>query len=195
MADDRAFRTTHMRTLLERLQAGDLEARNDLLNAIAGRLERLARKMLRGFPTVRTQEQTDDVLQRASMRLLRALKDVQPKDTRQFFGLAAEQMRRVLLDLARRIRKLPPAGQDVFSLDKELQAPTEPPEELERWTAFHKAVANLPNEEREVVALIFYHAWKQREVAEVLQISLRTVNRLWQLAQIKLRRKLREEQD
>ena len=47
-------------------------------------------------------EQTDDVLQNAVVRLLRALEEVRPPSVRAFFGLAATQMRRELLDLARR---------------------------------------------------------------------------------------------
>jgi len=57
--------------------------------------------MLGRFPTVRGWADTGDVLQSAVMRLLRALKEVRPGSVRDFFGLAAEQMRRELLDLAR----------------------------------------------------------------------------------------------
>jgi hypothetical protein len=57
--------------------------------------------MLGRFPTVRRWADTGDVLQSALVRLLGALKQVDVPSTRAFFGLAAEQMRRELLDLAR----------------------------------------------------------------------------------------------
>jgi RNA polymerase sigma-70 factor (ECF subfamily) len=68
---------------------------------VCGRLERLARKMLRRFPGVHRWAETGDVLQNALLRLLRALQEVRPESVRGFFGLVAEQMRRELLDLAR----------------------------------------------------------------------------------------------
>src|SRR5262249_7011518 len=61
------------------------------------------------------------------------------------------------------------------------------PDDLERWTAFHEGVANLPTKEREVVGLIFYHGWTQLEVAEFLRINERTVRRWWESALLKIR--------
>src|SRR5947209_2117063 len=86
---------------LERLRAGDPSARDELFRQAGGRLERLARRMLRDFPGVRRWAQTGDVLQSALVRLLRALAEVRPASAREFLGLAAEQIRRELLDLAR----------------------------------------------------------------------------------------------
>jgi RNA polymerase sigma-70 factor (ECF subfamily) len=54
--------------------------------------------------------------------------------------------------------------------------------ELERWRAFHEAVERLPDHEREVVALRYYHGWPVQQVAESLRISERTVIRRWQAA-------------
>src|SRR2546430_13327611 len=96
------FDTPHLRHGLGRVRAGDAAARDELLRACWGRLERLARKMLVRFPDVRRVTETGDVLQSALIRLLRALEKLDVPSTRDFFGLAAEQMRRELLDLARR---------------------------------------------------------------------------------------------
>jgi RNA polymerase sigma factor (sigma-70 family) len=65
------------------------------------------------------------------------------------------------------------------------QAPED--ERLDRWCAFHEAVALLPPEQREVVGLIFYHGWSQGEVAEVLQVTPRTVRRWWAAAMVTVR--------
>src|SRR5262249_56346137 len=89
------------------LGAGGAPGRDDLPRRVAPPREARARRMLRRFPAVHRWEQTDDVLQNAQLRLLRALQAVTPDSTRAFFGLAAEQIRRELLDLARRYARGP----------------------------------------------------------------------------------------
>jgi RNA polymerase sigma-70 factor (ECF subfamily) len=66
------------------------------------------------------------------------------------------------------------------------------PTDLERWSEFHAQVEALPDEEREVVNLIFYEALTQEEAAHVLGVSLRTVKRRWQSARCRLYEKLNE---
>src|SRR4051794_14117285 len=101
MADSpESFGTVYLNERVARWQGGDRAAADELLRAVAGRLERLARKMLRGFPRVRALADTCDVMSAASVRLLNALRSVQPPSTREFFALSAVQIRRELLDLA-----------------------------------------------------------------------------------------------
>jgi len=96
--------TTQLHVWIDRIQAGDESARDELLRSFCGRLEELARRKLRGFPAVARWEQTDDVLQNALVRLTRALETEKPKSVLGFVGLAATQMRRELIDLARHYR-------------------------------------------------------------------------------------------
>ena len=86
---------------LERLAAGDASARDELIAIACERMRGIAHRMLRSFPTVRRWDETDDVVQNAAMRLVRALNQITPRDPRGFIGLAAVQIRRELLDLAR----------------------------------------------------------------------------------------------
>ena len=80
MAESRATDATNLtERLLLKANAGDVESREHLFQHCCERLERLARKMLADFPAVRRFEQTGDVLQNASMRLMRALREVQPE--------------------------------------------------------------------------------------------------------------------
>ena len=65
------------------------------------RLSRLARKMLRSYPGVRRWELTDDIVQNAALRLWQCLDAVKPASVRSFINLAAVQIRRELIDLAR----------------------------------------------------------------------------------------------
>jgi hypothetical protein len=53
MTPDPSFDTVQLHGYLERLRAGDRAATDAFLRRLCGRLERLARSMLRGFPNVR----------------------------------------------------------------------------------------------------------------------------------------------
>jgi DNA-directed RNA polymerase specialized sigma24 family protein len=163
MSDD-SPQTTQMILWLERMQAGDLDAREEILRHVRGRLERLTRKMLNDYPRVKRYEQTDDVLQNAILRLLAALRDVQPRSTREFFGLASLQIRRVLLDLAKHYygphgpgtnqESLPP---DIFGAAMpEKPDPADPPCDVAAWCEFHEKIKELPPDEHDVFGLLYY---------------------------------------
>lgn len=194
-----SIQTTQMLACLERMKAGDREAREELLRRITGRMEKLARKMLRGFPDVRQFEQTDDVLQHSLLRLVRSLESVTPGSMRDFFNLAAVHIRRELLDLARHYRgphgmgpnQMAPGRAETENLVGD-QAVTHDTDDVERWCAFHEEVERLPANEREVVSLIFYHDWPQADVAQLFQVDERTIRRWWQAARLKLHAKLRQ---
>ena len=93
--------TTEAHDLLDRLRAGDPSARDLLIALAEERFAALARAMLRRYPQVRRWEETDDLLQAALMRLHRSLAEVRPEDVTHFDNLAAVQIRRELIDLAR----------------------------------------------------------------------------------------------
>jgi RNA polymerase sigma-70 factor (ECF subfamily) len=166
--------TTSLHDLIARFQAGDISALDSLIRRTQVRLEHFARRMLAGFPGVRAKEQVEDVLQNALMRLTRALRQGTPKSVHDFFGLAAVQIRRVLLDMARSHGRRP---DEPLAADPSDQA--EDSAELERWTRLHEAVEQLPAEMRDVFSYTFYHGWTQARIAEVLGISDRQVRRLW----------------
>ncbi len=186
--------TSRLDALVQRIRDGDDSARDELLRPILGRLGRLARRMLARFPDVRRWEQSGDVLNDAVPRLLRALEEVRPASTRDFFNLAAVQVRRVLLDLARHYRG--PAGP--AALLGGAQPVGDPPAprldgDLDRWQAFHEALAQLLTAEREVVDLRFYHGWTHDRIAELLGLDKRTVRRRWQSACVRLKNQLGDE--
>ena len=185
--------TAALDDLLARARGGDSAAWDDLLRRSHQRLEHLARRMLRGFPGVRRAEQTGDVLQGALVRLLRALRTVSPGSTRAFFGLAAEQIRRELLDLAHRHRaRRGPLQVGLVALSPSGAAGLSdtPPDDLDHWAAFHEAVAKLPGDERDVFMLAFYQGWKQADIAALFQVDERTVRRRWQAGCLRLNERL-----
>ncbi|MFO0999440.1 MAG: sigma-70 family RNA polymerase sigma factor [Planctomycetaceae bacterium] len=205
--DSESFATLTMQGLVDRIQAGDSKAQDEICRRVGERLERLASKMLKSYPGVKRWEQTDDVLQNSLMRLLKALKAVKPDNMRAFFGLATEQLRRQLLDLnrhyqgvcghGRNLVDLPAAGTDetaVPALDPADDAASmDQTAELDRWHALHEAVEKLPVEEREVFGLVFYQGWTQAQIAELLNVNERTIRRYWQSVCMRLSEMLQGE--
>ena len=187
--------STQIQRCIDRLRAGDASARDELLAHASERLIRLTRKMLRDFPGVHRWEDTDDVLQNAVMRLCRALGEVQPPTVADFFRLAAAQIRRELLDLARRYAGPHGPGAKRAEADRAGKAPevrpdppdtTRDPDLLAAWTDFHREVEVLPADEREVFDLLFYQGLAQADAAAVLGVAEITIKRRWRGARMRL---------
>lgn len=187
---DHTFETFHLHDYVGRWQNGDNEAGNELCRAVGQRLEHLARRMLRSFPNVRPWADTLDVYQGAVWRLLTTLRKVSPPSTRDFFNLAANHIRRELLDLARRAKRRERLTADSSDLGSDIPGDSSEADELELWTRFHEAVEGLPAEEREVFGLSFYHGWTQQQIGELLGVNERTVRRRWQNACLELNRRV-----
>lgn len=174
--------TTELQRWLDLLKSGDEQGRTKLLDRACERLRLLARRMLRGYPQVRRWEETGDVLNAAMLRLFRALLEVRPESLRHFFNLAATEIRRELIDLARKNARLEGQAQ----LKAEVPGEHDEPGTLVQWTEFHAKVEELPDEEREVFSLVWYEELTQAEVADLLKVSTRTVIRRWQNARFML---------
>jgi len=184
--------TVRMHAKLQRMREGDREAREELIRSVSDRLEKLTRRMLRQNPRVRRWAETGDVLQNSVMRLLRALESIQPTSTREFFNLAAVQIRRELTDVARHYYGAQGHGRHLEDQHASAVEPSEDDRDLEAWAAFHEAVESLETEEREVVSLLFYHDWTQQQVADLFQVDVRTIRRWWQAGLTNLRKKCQE---
>ena len=100
-----------LQSCLDRMKAGDPTARDDLIRMSYHRLDALVRRMLKKDDRVASWEQADDVLQNAALRLWRSLERVAPGSVAEFLGLAATQIRRELIDLARHYFGQQGAGQ------------------------------------------------------------------------------------
>lgn len=177
---------------LDRLGRGDLRARDEIIALCADRLRTLASRMLSRFPTVRRWDDTDDVFQNAALRLHRALSKVRPQSPREIMALAATQLQRELLDLARRH-----AGRGSYAANHvsnvvrtatgDLQAwhvdrACAPAVPLDRWTAFHDAIEALSPAQREVFRLVWYVGADQKSIARLVGCSERTVKSRWREA-------------
>lgn len=167
-------------------------ARAELFEITYGRMQTLAHRMIRGFPQVRRWDDTADVVQAAGLRLHRALGDVHVRDARHLLRLAALQIRRELLDLARKhgspespavrheTNAFVTADGTLLKTDLVTDETAEPPEVLESWSRFHDVIAELPQDDREIFDLIWFMGATQSDVAAVLGSSSRTVRRQWE---------------
>ncbi|MEW4453029.1 sigma-70 family RNA polymerase sigma factor [Bremerella sp. JC817] len=185
--------TTDLQNELRRLSEGCPESRRTIVELCCQRLRTMARRMLKSYGHVQRWSDTDDVLQASLLRLHRALASVQPESVRKFYGLAATQIRRELIDLAR--SHYGPQGigakhdSDGGKASERCEDPFEP-ESLAAWTEFHEAVEALPEAEKEVVSLLWYDGLNQSEAARVLGISLATLKRRWVSARLLLKEQL-----
>ncbi|MDA1039074.1 MAG: sigma-70 family RNA polymerase sigma factor [Planctomycetota bacterium] len=196
--DDDDLSSPDLADCLSRLAAGDLTARDGILELCSGRLRVLAHRMLRRFPAVRRWDDTDDVFQNSALRLHRALAEVSVTSARSVMALAATQLHRELIDLARHHagpqsyaanhatnvvpRESSPSHNARFI---DLASSSDPL--LERWTRFHEAIAALPEEERELFHLVWYVGADQKTIAGLLECSPRTVKSRWRIAREKVR--------
>lgn len=189
---------------LARLEAGDANAREEVMTLACNRLRHMAHRMLQRYPTVRRYDETDDVVQNAALRLHRALAEVQPVTVPGFLGLAAIQVRRELIDLARKHM-----GTESYAANHETNyqqvhgehrakiddapASSEPHEQLVRWTRLHEAAESLPDDERRLFHLVWYLGADQKEAARLLDCSTRTVKRRWESVKTLMRDLLQDE--
>jgi RNA polymerase sigma factor (sigma-70 family) len=197
-AMSREDHTTIIQGCIDRLHAGDESARVALLDCAADRLRRLARKMLKDYPGVARWEQGDDVAQNALIRLDRALRAVAPPTAREFFRLAAAQVRRELIDLARHYQgprglganhaTRADRGDSANGVAMAAGAPetTYDPGRLAAWAEFHAAVAALGEADRELFDLLWYQGVTQAEAAALLGVTERTINSRWLAARVRL---------
>lgn len=191
---------------LSRHAAGDDSALQKLLETSMQRLELLTRKMLADNGWLRTREETDDVLQNASIRLWRALQDHKPATTVDYFRLAACLIRRELIDLSR--HHLRGSNRLIYGLnnpnsvtdDSTLQQTNEAgnqslnetwdPARIGRWSDFHDYVERLSEEDRTLFDLLWYQELPIATASELLNIPVRTLGRRWKAARVTLYRSL-----
>jgi RNA polymerase sigma-70 factor (ECF subfamily) len=181
--------TILLQGLLARMLKGDPGARRELIDGAYERLRRLAAVILNeSFPRLKKAPallDTTDLANEASLKLYEALAEIRPGSVTDFFRLAAQRMRWLLLDLARRADRSeerkrdspPPESTDPNASDPDLSA---------RLAALYQQIEGLPEKEREVVDLLYFHGLSQPEAAALLGVAERTVRRHWTVAKVKL---------
>lgn len=172
---------------LQRLQEGDPGAGDQLLGLVYGELRRLAAAKLAGEAPGQTLQPTALVHE----AWLRLGGDAQPawQNRAHFFAAAGEAMRRILIEKARRRQRVRHgAGLERVELD---DSGLVAPEADERLLQVHDALDRLAVEDpvkADVVKLRFFVGLSDRETAEALGLSERTIERHWAYAKVWLLR-------
>jgi RNA polymerase sigma factor (TIGR02999 family) len=167
--------------LLQRWSVGRQDALDQLVPVIYGELRRLAASYLR-------RERADHTLQPTALVHEAFLKLVDQRDVRwqnraHFFGIAAQLMRRILVDHARAHgASKRGAGERPLSLDEALVAAPSSDVDLLALDEALTRLAAIDSQQSQVVELRFFGGLTMEETAEVLHISPATVGREWTLA-------------
>ena len=170
--------------LLRRINNGDSAAEAELIECVYAELKRLAAGFMRRERDGHTLQPTA-LVHEAFMRLT-ATANINFTDRNHFFAVAAQVMRRLLVDHARKHLSLKHGGGVAVPLDEHLPV-TNPPsmmlQELDR--ALDRLAASEPRQAK-VVEMRYFGGMSEEEIAAHLKISARTVKRDWALARATL---------
>ena len=176
--------------ILNAVQQGDPKATEELLPIVYEELRRLAAHKMAGEAHGHTLQATA-LVHEAWLRLVGS--DQQSWQNRaHFFAAAAEAMRRILVDHARRKKSLKRGGDlEREELHDSILVLAAPPDEL---LAVHEALDQLAREDppaAELVKLRYFLGMTMQESAAALGMAPRTAELLWTYARAWLRRQIR----
>ena len=182
-------RQTEITRLLEASGRGDPCALESLLALVYDELKWIARRHLRGS-SANSMLCTTELVHEAFLRMVRGA-DLGWEGRAHFFGVASRAMRQVLVDFARRRRaarrsgkwRRTTLGDGHSALEVELDEILAIDEALDRLN-------DLDQRLRQVVELRFFGRLSDTEIAEMLGVSTRTVERDWLKARLFLMREL-----
>ncbi len=176
--------------LLRRMSRGDAEAESALLAFLYEELHRVARACMRGQPPGHTLQATA-LVHEAYLRLVR-LRDFPWKDRDHFLAVAARAMRSVLVDHARGKGRAKRGGKNRrrHPLDSVVVSYEERALDLLALNDALERLAGLDAQAAKVVERRFFGGMTVEEVARGLGVSVRTVERDWEMARTWLHRAL-----
>jgi RNA polymerase sigma factor (TIGR02999 family) len=181
--------TQEITQLLVAWSNGDEAALEQLTPLVQAELRRLAKRFMGGERQGHIL-QTTALVNEAFLRLI-DWENVEWRNRSHFFGLAAQIMRRILVDYARARRREKRGGDALHvSLSEAANVAQEQRADLEALDDALKTLEKLDPRQARVVELRFFAGLSLEETAEVLKVSLSTVRRDWSLAEAWLFREL-----
>ena len=179
--------------LLGELSGGKSGAASHLIPLIYEELRRLAQHYM-GMERPNHTLQATALVHEAFLRLVNQ-ESVTWQNRAHFIGVAAQIMRRILVDHARG-RQADKRGGEMLKIDLNDDLVLFSPEQCDELQDLDEALSRLaelsPRQSR-VVELKFFGGLSEHEIAEVLQISIRTVKRDWNVARAWLYREVRRQ--
>jgi RNA polymerase sigma factor (TIGR02999 family) len=173
---------------------GNQAALDKLLPLVYNKLRRLARRYLSKECPGQTL-QTTDLVHEAYLRLVDQRR-VQWQNRAQFFGVAAQLMRRILVDRARRHKRIKRgAGAPIIPLDEAVVASDQSSFDVLALDEALNKLAEIDGRKARVVELRFFGGLEVEETAASLNISEVTVMRDWKMAKAWLHRELAGQSD
>lgn len=177
--------------VLEELQRGDPSAAERLWRAVYDEFRKLASRYLERERKDHTLQPTA-LVHEAYLKLVDQTK-VDWRGRTHFFAVGAQAMRRILVDHARRRRAAKRGGgRQRITLDEGLVAESRRDEDLLALEDALVKLTQLDPRQARIVELRFFGGLTVAEVAEVLGISKRSVEREWTMVRAWLRRELSE---
>lgn len=170
-------------SILHSIESGDPRAADELLPLVYGELRKLAAARMANESGTQTLQPTA-LVHEAWLRLT-GNENVKWQGRAHFFGAAAEAMRRILIDRARRRRTLR-RGRDQQHLnveEVEIAAPAKEQELLDMDEALEKFSA-LDKQKAELVKLRYFVGLTNEESAQILGISVPTAKRWWNYSRV-----------
>ena len=173
---------------------GDKDALDQLMPIVYDELRRQAARYLRREQAGNTL-QTTALIHEAYVRLVDQ-RNVQWQNRAHFFGIAAQMMRRILVDHARAKKRAKRGGSDVrVSLGGATVAVKGQDLDVVALDEALERLAQIDEQQSRVVELRFFSGLTVEETAEVLHISTATVKRDWNMAKAWLHRELSGDTD
>lgn len=168
---------------------GDREVLDKLIPIVYEELRRQAARYLRRERPGNTL-QTTGLVHETYLRLVDQ-KHVHWQNRAHFFGIAAQLMRRILVDHVRRRKTAKRGGSAIkLTLDETIAMSKSKEIDLVSLDEALTRLAEIDEQQSRIVELRFFSGLSVEETAEVLRISDRTVKRDWQVAKIWLRREI-----
>ncbi|MGI9516564.1 MAG: sigma-70 family RNA polymerase sigma factor [Pirellulaceae bacterium] len=186
---------TEVSRILNLIEAGDLFAAEQLLPLVYSELRKLAAARLAKEKPGQTLQATA-LVHEAYLRLVDDNKDRQWNGKGHFFGAAAEAMRRILVDQARR-KGSKRAGGDRKKIELSIAEPEATGKSLD-MVALDEALNQLEQHDSrscKVVKLRFFAGLTVPEAAEAVGVSVSTAENDWAYARSWLQRKLRDSEE
>ncbi len=178
--------------LLARLQQGEARAADELLPLVYEELRKLAAVKMAHEKPGQTLQATA-LVHEAWLRLADTEDQKTWNSRGHFFGAAAEAMRRILVDRARQKARARHGGKlERVDLEQVNLATEDKDETLLAMSDALDALARESPQKAEIVKLRYFTGLENQEIAEVLGISLSTVERSWAYARSWLHRELKK---